>query len=412
MKPPKHKRMASERTHIMKTILVGFTAFALLAFPAAASAQLSTTFVGLPFSDTNLVPGSSVSGSVTLTNGFETPQDAQIEAVNVSDPDLLSEQMTITIAEVGGSVIHDGLSFNTFLTTGIYPLSNIASGESKTYTLSIILLSGAPETYQGKTLDFDFCVGFAGDEFQCGDTNISPPIDNGGGGDGGGGGGTTVSGGGNGQVGGTIRLTIFNEAAFVLSAGTAGVNGGEASIEWDTNLFATSQVIYGPVSHPDYPFSININQPNFGYPFSTDEIAVKTEHHTVTLTGLTGGETYVYRVVSRASPPTVSLEHTFTVAMGGGESSDTDGENGPTISSGSGGVGNTGTGSGDLRRGDLESASTTASSSEEEQVNNLAAALFGLPDGWGGFWGFLLLVLLLLLIALIVWFVMRSRENK
>ena len=33
------------------------------------------------------------------------------------------------------------------------------------------------------------------------------------------------------------------------------------------------------------------------------------------LTGLLTGETYVYRVVSRASPPTVSPEHQFTVPL-------------------------------------------------------------------------------------------------
>jgi len=37
----------------------------------------------------------------------------------------------------------------------------------------------------------------------------------------------------------------------------------------------------------------------------------------VVLTGLVGGQTYVYRVVSRASPPTVSVEHTFTMPTAG-----------------------------------------------------------------------------------------------
>jgi len=51
----------------------------------------------------------------------------------------------------------------------------------------------------------------------------------------------------------------------------------------------------------------------FGYPFATPTIDTsKIENHTVLLSGLTPG-VYAYRVISRASPPTVGFERYFEI---------------------------------------------------------------------------------------------------
>ncbi|MDP2651399.1 MAG: fibronectin type III domain-containing protein, partial [bacterium] len=153
--------------------------------------------------------------------------------------------------------------------------------------------------YMGKMLGFDLCIGFSGGNFQCGDTVIGEEHDTDGNSEGGGG---SISGTG----GGSIQLVVENESATFL-------DGGNVVIEWDTNKFATSQVVYGPAV--DGPYTLDINLPNLGYPSSTTEDPAKVTEHSVTLTGLPPG-TYLYRVVSRASPASVSEERSFAISNG------------------------------------------------------------------------------------------------
>ncbi|MGI0133834.1 MAG: FN3 associated domain-containing protein, partial [Candidatus Micrarchaeaceae archaeon] len=76
---------------------------------------------------------------------------------------------------------------------------------------------------------------------------------------------------------------------------------------WNTNEPATSRVIYDTVSHPTLGPA-----PNYGYAFTTPEYNQapnKVESHSVTVTGLTPGTTYYFRVVSSGSPATVSAQY-------------------------------------------------------------------------------------------------------
>ncbi|OJI09272.1 MAG: hypothetical protein COV08_01585 [Candidatus Vogelbacteria bacterium CG10_big_fil_rev_8_21_14_0_10_49_38] len=71
------------------------------------------------------------------------------------------------------------------------------------------------------------------------------------------------------------------------------------TITWDTNIPATSRVIYDTVSHPGTPDSAAA--PNFGYANSTTEadVTTKVTNHSVTITGLAPGTKYYFRVLSR-----------------------------------------------------------------------------------------------------------------
>ena len=77
------------------------------------------------------------------------------------------------------------------------------------------------------------------------------------------------------------------------------------TLVWTTGTPATSRVVYDTVPHATLG-----SDANYGYAFSTVEDTTKTTSHSVTITGLTPGTTYYFRVVSHGSPTTVSPEIT------------------------------------------------------------------------------------------------------
>ena len=261
----------------------------------AFAAPLEVIFDPDPlFNKPNFLPGDETSGEVTVTNDSGVTKNILTEAINVSDNDNFGSLLHLNIS--GGTPYDDSLA-DFFSTAGEVPLGLIADGEEKTFTYTISFIDSSDNSYQGKTLGFDICVGFQGETTtHCGDTVA--------GGDGGGG---SISGSGS---SGSIILTIFDEQALNISSVD---ESGIATITWNTNKLATSQVIYGPTP-PSY--ILDIVEPYwgyFGYPLGTVEDTTKVINHSVSLTGLIPGQTYVYRVVSRASPPTISSEHRFTV---------------------------------------------------------------------------------------------------
>ncbi len=77
------------------------------------------------------------------------------------------------------------------------------------------------------------------------------------------------------------------------------------TLVWTTGTPATSRVVYDTVPH-----AVLGSDANYGYAFSTVEDTTKTTNHSVTITGLTPGTTYYFRIVSHGSPTTVSPEIT------------------------------------------------------------------------------------------------------
>lgn len=357
--------------YIVGTIIIlgGFynTAFAVAPNP------LTATFVPNPlFSVSNFMPGDNKEANITINNNTETSQSAYIEAINISNGDNLANQMNLKIFD-GEIEIYDG-NFGTFLNTGPVLLSSINSLTSKNYNLRITFIESTDNDYQNKTLGFDICVGFSGGNQHCtGDTAVSEEegsISSGGG-----------SGSGGGSSGGSHRLVISSENASSILASDSVPDSGTATITWQTNIPATSQVIYGLASGAPYTLDLDV-LPGLGYPLYNSENLTKTTNHLMLLTGLTLGETYVYRVVSRASPATVSYEHQFTVPISS--------ENSNVITSGSLGI--------------IENQGEILGANSKNLANVFSARWSGLFSWW---W---LWILLILLIVYFLWrFVFKNK---
>ena len=296
-------------------LLLVFVIF-LLPFSVFA-ANLEVAFEKKPlFSESDFLPGDAVVRTVTVINHSTTTQNIITEAINVEDAGGLGAELDLTIKKGTVELFNDTLS--EFLRHGAVALSPLAEEASTTYTFFVAFNEDAGNGLQGASLGFDLCVGFEGGNRNCGNTAIgseqdtnngNPPI--GGGGSGGTVPGTDSGGGGfvaDPQPPGSLAITGIQAYAPI------DLGPGVVRIVWDTNYLSTSQVVYGLASLG--PYSIDINDPNFGYPFATVKDINKVDHHVVDITGLAAGETYLYRVVSTASPPTVSFERSFTVPVG------------------------------------------------------------------------------------------------
>lgn len=117
--------------------------------------------------------------------------------------------------------------------------------------------------------------------------------------------GTCPADGGGGGGGGITQLIIFNEQSINIEEMVA-------TITWQTNLFSTSRVIYS-AENESRTFNIS-NTPNYGYAHSTTEDINLVTFHQMLLTDLIPGTTYYYRVISHASPDTVSQELSFSTS--------------------------------------------------------------------------------------------------
>ncbi len=414
-----------------KKILLGFMPiFAALAFAfPARAANIDVVFAPDPiFTQANFIPLDETSGVATVTNNSGLPQTILTEAINVSDDDNFGSLLHLKITGSSGTSFDDSLS-EFFSTAGEVSLGEISNGESKAFTYTVSFINSANNDYQGKMLGFDICVGFEGGNTHCGDTVAGGEKDTDGGENGGGGSNPgTGNGGGNGPIL-PPSLVVSNEE-------TSGINpdNGTAVIAWNTNLYSTSQVIYGPATTS--PYILNLNTlPNFGYPMGTIETATKVLNHSVTLTGLIPGETYKYRAVSRASPPTISFEREF-VMPGSGAFTITNNANGGDpenfqtmnniaaapqkqlavngkriIASGenySGGINSTGS----VESGSIENINSEGNAGFQENISektpsNLAAAFLAL----GQWLGISKYILIFLFLAGMVWLFLFRKKN-
>lgn len=307
---------------ILKVIIISVVGLIMLGSFADVSfgqttPPLSISFQSNPlFSEANFLPGNEVVRTVGVTNNSSVQQNIIVEAINAVDDGGLGDKLHLII-RAGETVLYNN-TLGAFLRAGRVPLSTISSLGNTTYSFGVTFDGDANNDTQNAVLGFDLCIGFRDGDKHCGSTTVGGERDTGGetggdsggviiGGTGGGGGGGS---GGNGPISGT-NLIIFNEKSSGITGATDTSTTGTALITWNTNKLSTSQVVYGP-NTTTYTFDVN-NLPAFGYPFVTVEDSNKVTSHSVLLTGLVPGQTYVYRVVSRASPPTVSFEHQFTI---------------------------------------------------------------------------------------------------
>ncbi|MBI4049806.1 MAG: fibronectin type III domain-containing protein [Candidatus Doudnabacteria bacterium] len=269
----------------MNKILVTILGLALLLLVVPQSAladesDLVVEFEDTPlFSESDFKPGDSIIKFIKVTNNTGDTQPIAIEAINQSDPDEMASSMDILIKE--GSSTRFSNTLEKFFEGGETLLSDLAGGGTLTqYDVTVSFNSSAGNDLQGKALGFDLIVGFQGAE-------------SGGGGGGGGGGGPLPPG-----------LTILEDTVTATDVGQTSV-----TIIWTTSYSSTSQVVYAADGEG---YAFELTPPNYGYPHATADDSTFVTNHSVTITGLTPGTTYHYRVISHASPATISFEHAFT----------------------------------------------------------------------------------------------------
>lgn len=406
-----------------KILKICFLAVVGLFFSLPVSANvpnLVVQFENTPlFNEANFLPGSSITRWVKVYNNTDLAKNIIAEAIYVTDPDDFGDVLDISIKE-GGTELFSG-SLSDFFDGGEIVLSSLAGSANTQYDFSISFNESADNDYQGKTLGFDILIGFEGED--------GGQTDNG---DGGGddiGGGSTGGGGAGGYF--FPGMSIRDESVYVTDIQTT-----SAVISWYTSYRSTSRVIYD-TSPNLFDFSIT---PNYGYAYSTAEFDTPpydfgVNQHTVTVTGLNPMTTYYFRVISHASPPTISREYVFLtkesglVTTGGNSSGDSFGTTGSVISGGAitgGGIagnisGGSGAGSTGGDSGEQGEESGTGEGVEnggyptEEQIldeekflDNLSAAtILGFKPAY-----FLFFILFLILIIIfIIWLARKKRRN-
>lgn len=101
---------------------------------------------------------------------------------------------------------------------------------------------------------------------------------------------------------------LVEPAAVISNQKNTAPSTTEALITWETDHSATSRVVYDIISHSSLGAA-----PNYGYAYSTPTANTnpKVTSHSVTLSGLTPGQTYYYRSISEGSPVSISEENSF-----------------------------------------------------------------------------------------------------
>ncbi len=385
-----------------KLIIAAILLFAApIAF--AQSTPLQVTFTPNPlFDQSNFLPGDDSVGTVDVVNNTESEQEVVVEAINVSDHDSFGAKLHLNITGSAGVIYND--NFEAFLTNGPVTLALLPSETAGNFVFTVSFVDDNDNTYQGKTLGFDLCVGFEGGVFNCGETVVGEEE-----GTIGSGNSSSTSGGGSSSrtsSGGSLTLQISNEQVTAVNVAT-----GNAVVEWDTNIFATSQVVYGPLSGT---YNLNMEtEPFYGYPSGSAENPLKVLHHSVTLTDLVPGQVYKYRVISRASPPTVSYERVFAFALGStataGSGQDTstrssvvvasvDNNEPPVIPDNFTEI--------NTMVGDLTLLDAPSPDPSSNNFNQVAATIFGMP-GWMLPIG---IILLILLIIYFLWILFKQKD--
>jgi len=381
--------------------LIFFAIAALLWAPVvyAAPTDLIVDFQNTPlFNEVNFLPESEVMRWAKVKNNTLGTQQIIVETINESDPNGLAGVFEIGIYK-NGIKLYGTTTLANFFGAGEVFLSDLAgSGAQTQYDFLVRFVPSANNPYQASSLGFDILIGFKGDEGSGGSDDegtftTAPP--NGGG---------PSPGPGSPSGGGILSgLVIQNEAS-------VGVTDTTATIEWNTSFKSTSRVVYGTAPGV-FDFSL---PPNYGYPFSTLEFDTPANPNGVTLhivivTGLTPSTPYYFRVISHASPDTISKEISFTTLQNplpGGSSLPPSNSN-ANISAHSENALLSQAPASDNGTGQTQNGTTNpVAEKPPPNTNLLVAALFGLGN-INTWW----LLLILILLIIIYWIYRRQTSD-
>lgn len=348
--------------------LIFYGSFVNLALAGVVSTvQFETTPL---FSESNFAPGNSITKWIKLNNTTEGVRLGIVRALNVVNEGEMGDLTTIEIKH-GDETIYKG-TFSDFFSKSEVDLSLVPASSSETFYFVVTFDKNSGNNSQNDTMSFNLQAGFEGDS----ETD-------------------TIS------IGSSGSYETFGPKALVITNDQAeSFLQDETStivITWDTNIPATSQVVYGLTSGA--PYNLDLLDSNFGYPFSTEEVDLnKVLNHSIILSDLPVGQ-YSYRVVSRASPPTVGYEKYFTV------NSRQQSQNQSNLDNFSGSF------SSEVNSGNDLIEEDNLIRQEPILDNNLSASagrILGLPNVW--FFG--LVSLLVLLFIFFIIYYRRKKENN
>jgi len=266
---------------LFKTILIILIAVfgaGFLGIPISADAEIVNLEITPDpiFSVDNFLPGDTISQTITIYNDSGKDYVSIILTANSTGTTSLASVLELETGEAS-------IGLDELLNGGVIGISNVGinDGEEKNFDLAMYFKEQGNEdnNYQGKSVNFNFEFIFLGENGEENDENV------------GGGGGAFLPG-----------LTIRGAKSKVATT--------TVIIEWDTNYFSTSEVIYGT---SEGQFDLNKGPLKYGYEFYEEgNVDKKVTHHTVVLNDLNFGTTYHYRCVSHASPATIGKEYSFT----------------------------------------------------------------------------------------------------
>lgn len=264
-------------------LVMAFSLFGVGQAQTQATGDLSVQFSGEPgpmFNVSNFLPGDNASGWAAISNASPSSKKVVVWTTNWNNPlngksVRLGDVLTISIKRQGEASPFYSKSLTDFINEQYVTLDNLGGGNSETYDFNIYFDVNAGNDYQGAVAGFSLNIG-SWSEYQ----NESPS------------GYTRFSSGGTPY----FDFKIINVTSSVASLPEGG-DTTDATVEWDTNAEATTQIIF---SRQDQPHALTIDSPYYGYanvyPLPADSSL--TFHHKVFLSGLTPCSTYYYRVVS------------------------------------------------------------------------------------------------------------------
>ena len=183
-------------TFYQKTFIILTALFFTVGVFGVANAQtIDVAFQGEPaplFGETNILPGHSVSRTISVTNTGDQDYMAYVRTINTSSTNDLAEALLVTINEQGGGEVYSGSLQDLFDRNlgSLEDLSLVPEGQTRVYDFEVYFEEGSGNSYAEGTAAFDLCVGFDGGDETCISGTGNPDDNNGGGG--GGSGGTTI----------------------------------------------------------------------------------------------------------------------------------------------------------------------------------------------------------------------------
>ncbi len=262
---------------ILKLILVA----TLLPFISLA-ANVAIEFEKTPslFSESNFMPGDSVSRWIKIQNIGSENKIVATKALNFANPtpnNDLSRALLITIKKDGTDFYGGSLGQKTlfdFYQQGLVDLANIAPGQAHQYDYIISFPTEKENEWQGKQTYFDIQIGY-----KDGSQDPEDPEDP-----------DTHGGGGGGNGGGCTNMI------FAGSVKSQDITQTSANIIWKTTCLTDSEVVY---SDNDDEVNFSKSKTNYGYDNSTGVEKKLVDDHKMALNNLKPCTKYYYRVASK-----------------------------------------------------------------------------------------------------------------